>query len=70
MTQTPEEARAELARARLRLAVAMDDVTNQVRRHTGLRLGKRWALPLAAAAAGLSTAWLLRRRKKKRELDT
>ena len=50
----------DLARRRFRDAV--EEATDQVRRHTGLRLGARWVWPLVAAAAGMSAAWAVRRR--------
>jgi hypothetical protein len=65
MPETPETG-AQLALARQRFREAVHQTTDGVRRHTGLRLGPAWVLPLVAAAAGLTGAWALRRRRQKR----
>ena len=60
--QDPQE---RVLRARAAMRDAVGTATDSVRRHTGLRLGPAWILPVLAAAVGATAALALRRRRRR-----
>ena len=53
---------AAIAEGRQSFAAAIDGVMQQLDRRLGVGGRRHWVLPIAAAAAGVGLAWLLRRR--------